>query len=330
MSMPDLAGDVTVGTSSPADLAGDITVGVSSPADLAGGVTVGVAPSADIAEVASSADLAEVASSADVADVASLADLAGNITIGVTSLADPAGVVTTGVAFREKFGDSAMVSSGSVCDYDDYFYNKHYNDKPNYFDYEYMGDFDSYPSVHGFVGPDNYELYHDLHGPDECGVYCVSQGDVVVVPYWSEDEEGDMYECDVALPRSGSDEPVNSVVSTSESGGPVGPCAEESDVFEGAVALPQTGSDEPVISAVGLGGPCDATGPVADAPGVVSSECRRDIDRGTLDSIWVWRVNPRSESKVCCGPSHSVIFDEGVLPLICALRIWCVSWTVCG
>ena len=58
----DLAGDVTVGVSSPADLAGDVTVGVSSPADLAGGVTVGVAPSV-IAGVASPADLAEVASS---------------------------------------------------------------------------------------------------------------------------------------------------------------------------------------------------------------------------------------------------------------------------
>ena len=38
----DLAGDVTIGVSSPADLAGDLTVGVSSPADLAGVVTVGV------------------------------------------------------------------------------------------------------------------------------------------------------------------------------------------------------------------------------------------------------------------------------------------------
>ena len=44
--------------------------------------------------------------------------------------------------------------------------------------------------------------------------------------------------------------------------------------------LPRTGSYEPVISvvsAVGPGGPCDAPGPVVDAPGdatVVSSECR--------------------------------------------------------
>ena len=106
--------------------------------------------------------------------------------------------------------------------------------------------------------------------------------------------------------------------------GPVGPCDEEGDVYVGYVALPRTGSDGPVISvvsAVGPGGPCDhgdATGPVADAT-VVSSECR-EIDRGTLDSIRVWQVNPRSESKVCCGPYHSAIFDEGCLPLICALR----------
>ena len=41
----ELAGDVTAGVSSPADLAVDVTVGVSSPADLAGGVTIRVAPS---------------------------------------------------------------------------------------------------------------------------------------------------------------------------------------------------------------------------------------------------------------------------------------------
>ena len=107
----DLAGGVTVGVSSPADLAGDITVVVSSTADLAGGVTVGVVLSA-VAEVPSSADIAEVAS-----------DVAGDVTVGVTSLADPAGVVTTGVAFREE----CEVPSGSVCDYDEYFYD---DDKP--------------------------------------------------------------------------------------------------------------------------------------------------------------------------------------------------------
>ena len=148
---------------------------------------------ADIAEVASSADLAEVASSADLAEVASSADLAGDVTVGVLSLVVLAGFVTAGVAFQECDG---------------YFYYGHYDNKLDYFDYDDPGDFDSYPSVYGFVGPDDYELYHDLHGPHDCGVHCVSRGDVGVVPYWSGDEEGDVYEGDVALPRAGSDEPV--------------------------------------------------------------------------------------------------------------------------
>ena len=58
-------------------------------------------------------------------------------------------------------------------------------------------------------------------------VYCVSRGDAGVVPYWSGDEEGDVHEGDVALPRTGSDEPVDmlgySVVSTFGSGGRVAP-----------------------------------------------------------------------------------------------------------
>ena len=91
----------------------------------------------------------------------------------MTSLADPPSVVTTGVAFQQK----CDVPSGSVCDYDDYFCDGHYDENPDYFDY----DFDSYPDVYSFIEPDDYELYHDLHGPDDCGVYCVSRGDVVRV-----------------------------------------------------------------------------------------------------------------------------------------------------
>ena len=45
----ELAGDVTVGVSTPADLAGDVTICVSAPADLAGGVTVGVSTPVDLA-----------------------------------------------------------------------------------------------------------------------------------------------------------------------------------------------------------------------------------------------------------------------------------------
>ena len=184
-----LAGGVTVGVApsavagvSPADIAE-----VASSADLAevassanhtGDVIVGVTSSA-VAEVASSADMAEVASSADLAEVASLADLAGNVTVGVTSLADPASVVTTGAAFQEKYD----VLSGSVCGYDDCFYDGHYDDNLDYFDYDYPSDFD----VYGFIEPDD-ELCHDLHGLDACGVYCVYRYDAGVMPYWNERE----------------------------------------------------------------------------------------------------------------------------------------------
>ena len=53
------------------------------------------------------------------------------------------------------------------------------------------------------------------------------------------EKEGDVYEADVALPRTGSDEPVNIVVSTSGPGGPGGPCDEEGGVCEGDAALPR-------------------------------------------------------------------------------------------
>ena len=58
----------------------------------------------------------------------------------------------------------------------------------------------------------------------------------------------------------------------------------------------------------------DETGSVADAPGaaiVMASECR-DSEQGTLVNIRRWRVNPRSKSKVCYKPSHSIMLGEGV------------------
>ena len=129
----DLAGDFTIGVSSPADLAGDVTVGVASSA------VAGVSSPADFAEVASLAYIAEVASSADLAEVVSSAGLAGYVTVGVTSSADTVDVVTTGVAFQEK----RDVPSGSVIDYDDSFYDGHYDENLDYFDYDDPGDFDS-------------------------------------------------------------------------------------------------------------------------------------------------------------------------------------------
>ena len=71
----------------------------------------------------------------DIAEVAPSSDLAGNVNVGVTSSADPASVVTAGVEVREECGDSVMVPSRSFCDYDDYFYDGHYDDKPDYFNY---------------------------------------------------------------------------------------------------------------------------------------------------------------------------------------------------
>ena len=272
----DLAGDVTVGVSSPANLAGGVTIevtsladaGVASPADLAGGVTIevtspadaGVASPADLAEVASSADLAgditisvlsladlaggvtiEVASPADagvaspvdLAEVASSADLAGNVTVGVTFLSDPVSVVTDGMTFQEKWD----VLSGSVYDCDD-----HCDNRLAYFDYDELGDFDCYSDEYGVVEPEiMVSLYHDLHGPDDCGVYCVSRGDTGVTPYWTGVEECDVYEGDVALPRTGSDEPFNSVIRTSPPGSG-GPGDEHSDIYGSVVALHWTSS----------------------------------------------------------------------------------------
>ena len=132
---------------------------------------------------------AGVASLADISEVASSADLAGYVTVGVSSLADPASAVTTGVAFQEK----CDVLRGSVCDYDDYFYDGQYDENPDYFDYDDPGDFDSYPDVYGFLEPDDYALCHDLHGLDDCGVYCVARRDAGGMPYCIDVEECDVY-----------------------------------------------------------------------------------------------------------------------------------------
>ena len=74
------------------------------------------------------------------------------------------------------------VLCGSVCDYDDYFYDGQYDESPNYFDYDDPGDCHSYPDVYGFIEPDDCELYHDLHGTDDCGVYCVARRDAGGTP----------------------------------------------------------------------------------------------------------------------------------------------------
>ena len=179
-------------------------------------------------------------------------------------------------------------------------------------------------------------------------------------PCWNGGEEGDVYKGDVAVHRTGSDEPVNSVVCTTGSDGPGGPCDKAGDICKGDVALPRTVSDEPVSGVVhtsGLGGPCDdgddfyegdvtlhrsgsdqtvnvvvstvgpgglgnETGSVAVTPGdmIVMSSEYREIDKGALDKIRMWRVSPGRSRK--CVTNHSTVLclTRGCLPLICALR----------
>ena len=103
-----------------ADFAGDVTVSVVSLADPASVVTAAVAFTQKCGNsVVIPSDC--VRHYGDIAEVASSADLARDVTVGVTCLVDPVSVVTTGVPFSKECGDSVMVPSGSVCDYDDYF-----------------------------------------------------------------------------------------------------------------------------------------------------------------------------------------------------------------
>ena len=94
--------------------------------------------------------------------------------------------------------------------------------------------------MYGFIEPDHYELYH---GPDDCGVYCMSRGEAGVEFYWTGVDKCDYYEGDVVPPRTGSDEPVDSVVCTTGSDEPV-----NSIVYT-------TRSDEPVDSVIRTPGP---------------------------------------------------------------------------
>ena len=109
-------------------------------------------------------------------------------------------LLQTRVAFQEK----CDVLSGSVCDYEDYFYDGQYDDSPDYFDYNDPGDFDnyslidSYPDVYGFIEPDDYELYHD---PDDCWVYCVARRDTDGTSYWTGFEDCDGFGGAAVLPR---------------------------------------------------------------------------------------------------------------------------------
>ena len=98
-------------------------------------------------------------------------------------------------------------------------------------------------------------MYHYLHGPDDCGVYCISRGEAGVTPYWTGVEKCDNYEGNGVLPRTGSDEPVDSFVRTTGSDEPV-----DSVVHT-------TGSDEPVASVVHTTGSDELADSVVCTPG---------------------------------------------------------------
>ena len=105
--------------------------------------------------------------------------------------------------------------------------------------------------MYGFIEPVDYELYHDLHGPDDCGVYCISRGDVGVMPYWTDVEKCDNYEGKVVLPRTGSDEPVDSFVRITGYDEPVDSAVHSTGSEEPVVSFVRTtGYDEPVDSVV--------------------------------------------------------------------------------
>ena len=111
-----------------------------------------------------------------------------------------------------------------------------------------------------------------------------------VKPWWTGAEECVVCEGEVALPRTGSGESVNGVARTSGLDDPVGSCVEDGQIYENDVALHRTRSDQTfnkVVSIVCPGGPGNESGSVADASRdviVMSSECR-EIDKALLRDI---------------------------------------------
>ena len=218
------------------------------------------------------------------------------------------------MAFREKCGDSFVIPSDSVCDYDNYFYDKQYDDCPDYYGNDDPDDYDSFPSVYGFVGPDDYELYHDLHGFDGCGIYYARGVVDAEVSHWSENRGPDashwsddvrhyLQKGDVILSRTGSDVSPDafedSVLGTIGLGGPrygTGDAVDmdvESECRDALSAVFEDG----VVCAIGSGGPRYGTGEAAETPQemVVDSACR-DTVRGTLEGDRMYMVDPRSVS----------------------------------
>ena len=129
-------------------------------------------------------------------------------------------VVTTGVAFQDK----CNVSSDSGCDYDDYCYDGHDDENPDYFEFDDPGGFDNYPMCMVLLSRMIMSCIMISMGwmMGDCGLYCVLHisGETGGMSYWAGVEKDDDYEGNGVLPRTGSVEPVDSVVRTS---GPVDP-----------------------------------------------------------------------------------------------------------
>ena len=170
-------------------------------------------------------------------------------------------------------------------------------------------------------------------------VVCTSGPDEPVggdTPCGTGDEEDVDYEGNVVLPRTGSDESVDSVVRTSGPDEPVSgvtPCwisVEECVVHVGEVSLPRTGYGEPVYRVAHISGLDDPGGSCAEdgknyesvvalhrtgsdqSFNKVVSIVGPKVDKGSLDKIRMWEINPRLELKMHYKSSHSILFREGV------------------
>ena len=108
--------------------------------------------------------------------------------------------------------------------------------------------------------------------------------------------------------------------------GPGGPRKEESDVCESDVTMHRTGSHEPVnsvVSTIVTGGPDDETGSVADAPRdaiVMLSECRDSDPRDIGQYTYVTGQPPVGVKSGVVNHPTVLYLTRGCLPLICALR----------
>ena len=157
-----------------------------------------------------------------------------------------------------------------------------------------------------------YELYYDFYGPDEYRVYCISRSEAGVTPYWTGVEKCDDYEGKVVLPRTGSDEPVDSFVRTTGSNEPVDSVVSTTGSDEPfASVVHTTGSNEPVDSVVCIPGPAE---PVNDVTPCWAGDEEDDNYGGNVVLTWTGSDEP-IDSVV-----HITVYDEPVDSFAAHLR----------